>query len=67
MAIDLDKRTAGSKFGKMMINDAIDYILIAYKKIKNQITNKKLKAVMNTGVDDYLVNRGVELISERFN
>ena len=65
MAIDLGKRAAGSKFGKMMINDAINYILIACKKIKNQITNKKLKAVMNTGVDDYLVNRGVELISER--
>ena len=49
-----------------MINDAIDYIPMAYKKIKNKIVNKKAKAVMNTGVDDYLVNGGVELIGERF-
>ena len=46
----------------MMINVAIDYILTAYKKIKNRITNKKVEAVMGTGVDDYLVNRGIELI-----
>ena len=44
-AIDLDKRAAGSRLGKMMINDAIDYILTAYKKIKNkkQKTKKKRK------------------------
>ena len=30
--IDLGKRAAGSKLGKMMINDAIDYIPTAYKK-----------------------------------
>ena len=51
----------------MMINDAIDYIPTAYKKIKNKITNKKVKTVMNTGVDVYLGNKGVELIGERFN
>ena len=51
----------------MMINDAIDYIPMVYKKIKNKITNKKVKAVMDTGVDNYLVNRGVELIGERCN
>ena len=51
----------------MMINVTIDYIPSAYKKIKNKITNKKGKAVMNTGVDNYLVNRGVELIGECFN
>ena len=49
------------------MNDAIDYIPTAYKKIKNKITNKKVKAVVDTGVDDYLVNRGVELIGERLN
>ena len=65
-AIDLGKRTAGSKLGKMMINDAIDYIPMVYKKIKNKITNKKVKAVMDTGMDNYLVNRGVELIGEWF-
>ena len=46
----------------MMINDAIDFVPTTYKKIKNKITNKKVKAMMNMGVDDYLVNRGVELI-----
>ena len=52
----------------MMINDTIDYIpTAAYKKITNKITNKKGKAVMNTSVDDYLVNRRVELIGECFN
>ena len=51
----------------MMINDAIDYILMAYKKLKNKITNKKVKAMIDTGVDDYLVNRVVELIGERIN
>ena len=40
-----------------MINDAISYIPTAYKKNKkNKITNKKVEAVMDTGVDDYLVN-----------
>ena len=29
-AIDLGRKTAGSKLGKMMINDAIDYIPAAY-------------------------------------
>ena len=67
MAIDLGRKAVGSKLGKMMINDAIDYIPTAYKKIKNKITNRNIKEVMDTGVDNYLVNRGVELIGERFN
>ena len=67
MAIDLGRKTAGSKLGKMIINDAIDCIPTTYKKIKNKIINKKVKAVMNTDVDDYLVNKGVELIGESFN
>ena len=50
-----------------MINDAIDYIPTAYKRIKNKITNEKVKAVMDTGVDNCFVNRGAELIRERFN
>ena len=33
-----------------MINEATDYIPI--KKNKNKITNKKVKAMMHTGVDD---------------
>ena len=66
-AIDLDRKAAGSKFRKMLINDAIDYIPTAYKENKNKITNKKVRAVMNISVDDYLVNRVIELIGERFN
>ena len=51
----------------MMINKVIDYIPTTYKKIKNKITNKKVKAVTDTGVENYLVNRGGELICERLN
>ena len=66
-AIDFGRKAVGSKLGKMMINDAIDYVLMTYKKIKNKITNKKVKAVMDTGADDYLVNKRIELIGERLN
>ena len=41
--IDLSRKVVGSKLGKMMINDAIHYIPMAYKKIINKITNKKVK------------------------
>ena len=51
----------------MMIIVAIDCIPTVYKKNKNKITNKKVKAVMNIDGDDYLVNRAVETICERFN
>ena len=57
----------GSKLGKMMIDDAIDFIRTPNEKIKNKITNENVKAVMDTTLDDHLVNRGVELIGERFN
>ena len=66
-AIDIAKRAAGSKLAKMIIIYVIDYIPTAYKRIKNRITKKKVKAVMNTAVNNYLVNRGVELTGERFN
>ena len=64
--LDLGRKAVRSKLNKMMINDAIDYIPTAYKKV-NQNNQQKVKAVMNTGVDDCLVNREVELIGERFN
>ena len=51
----------------MIINDTIDSIPTPYKRIKNKMTNKKVKAVMATGVDDFLVNSWVVLIGERFN
>ena len=35
-AIDLGRKVAGSKLGKMMINDATDYIPTTYKKNKKQ-------------------------------
>ena len=47
-----------------MIND---YIPMAYKKIKYKITNKKVKVMMDAGVNDYLVNREVELIGNSTN
>ena len=36
MTIDLGRKAAGFKLSKMMINDAIDYIPMAYKKNKKQ-------------------------------
>ena len=66
-AMDLVRRETSSKLGKMIINVAIDYIPTDYKNIKNKIRNKKVKSVLNTGIDDYIVNRGVDLIGERFN
>ena len=51
----------------MMIDDALDFIPTANEKIKNKITNENVKAVVDTSLDDYLVNRGAELIGERFN
>ena len=65
-AIDWGRRAAGSYLGKRRIGDAIDYLPTAYRKIKNKI-NKKVKAVINTGVDDYLVNKEIDLIAEKFN
>ena len=50
-----------------MINDAIDYIPTASKKTKNKIKNKNLRAVLEGGIDDYVVNKAIELIGERFN
>ena len=67
MAIDSVRRETGSKLGKMIINDAIDYIPTDYRNIKNKIRNKKVKTVLNTAIDDYVVNRGVDQIGERFN
>ena len=58
--------SVSSKLGKMMINAAIGYIPTTYKKIKSKIITKRVQAMMDTGVDDYLVNRGVQLIGERF-
>ena len=66
-AIDLGRRAAGSNLGKTIISDAIDLLPTAYKKIKNEITNKNVQAMMNTGIEDYLVNKGIDLIFERFN
>ena len=51
----------------MMINDSIDDIPMAYKKLKNKIKNKKVKAVLDTSIDGYVVNKGIDLIGERFN
>lgn len=50
-----------------MIKDAINYMPMAYKKLKNKITSKKVKTILDTGIGDYVVNRGVDLIGEPFN
>ena len=42
-AIDVGRRAAGSRLGKIMINDAIDYLPTAYKKIKTKLKQNKTK------------------------
>ena len=66
-AIDLGKKAAGSSVGQTIIKDAINALPTAYKKIKSKITNEKARAVLNTGIDDYVVNKGVSYLGERFN
>ena len=51
----------------MIIKDAIITLPTAYKEIKSKITNKKAKAISNTAIDDYVVNKGVNYLGERFN
>ena len=67
MAFNQGKKAADSKLSKMLINDAIDCIPTAYINIKNKMRNKKVKTVLDTGIDDYFVNKGIDLIGERFN
>ena len=45
-AFDLGKKDATSRLGKMLIDDAIDYIPTAYKNIKNKIRNTEVKSVL---------------------
>ena len=66
-AIDLGNKVTGSSLRQMVIKDAISVLPTAYKKIKSKITNKKAKAILNTGIDDYLVNKDVNYLSESFN
>ena len=37
------------------------------KKIKSKTTNEKEKAILITGIDDYVINKGVNYICERSN
>ena len=66
-AIDLGKKAASSSVGQMIIKDAINAFPTAYKKIKSKTTNKKAKTILNTVIDDYVVNKGVDYLGERFN
>ena len=59
MVIELSRIAAGSRFDWY-------YIPTAYKKMKNKIKNKNVKAVLDTGIDDYVPNKGIELIGESF-
>lgn len=45
--------------------DAINALPTAYKEIKGKITNKKTKAILNPGIDDYVVNKGVYYLGGR--
>ena len=61
------EKAATSKLGKMLIKDTIDYTPMACKKRKTKITNKTSKAILDTGIGDYVVNTGNDLIGEEFN
>lgn len=51
----------------MLIKDTIDYTPMACKTLKTKITNKKSKTILDTGIGDYVVNTGIDLIGEQFN
>ena len=51
----------------MVIKDTIDYTPTTFKEMKNKIMNKKSKTILDTGIGDYLANRGIDLICESFN
>ena len=53
-AIGLRKKSAKSNLGKMIIKDAINYVPTGYKKLKNKIKNKKVRAVLDTVVGTIL-------------
>ena len=38
-----------------------------FQQLTKKIKNKNVKAVLDTVIDDYVVNRGIELFGERFN
>lgn len=65
-AIGLGTKTAKYNLKKMTI-DTIYYVPTVYKNLKNKVKNKIVKSVLDTGVGDYIVNRGVGLIGEPFN
>ena len=51
----------------MIIKDVINYVPMACKKLTNKIKNKKTRDMLDTGVAEYIVNRGIDLIGETFN
>ena len=61
------EKAATSKLRKMLIKDTIDYTPMACKKLKTIITNKTSKTILDTGIGDYVVNTGIDLIGEEFN
>lgn len=48
---------------KMMINNAINCISTAFKKIKNKV-EKKVKEVLDTGIDNYVINKGLKWLEK---
>lgn len=67
MAIGIGTKAAKSNLRKMIIEDAIDYVLTTYKELTNKIKNKKATAMLDAGVEEYIVNRGIDSVGELFN
>ena len=65
-AIGLGTKASKSDLKKAIIKDTIYYVPKAYKKLTNKLKNKKARAVLDTEVGDYIVNRCIDLIGEPF-
>ena len=65
-AIGLGTKASKSDLKKAIIKDTIYYVPTAYKKLTNKLKNKKARAVLDTEVGDYIVNRCIDLIGEPF-
>ena len=64
-AIELGKKVGGSSVGKMIIIDAINARPTAYRTLKAKWQIKKAKTILNTGIVDYIVKKGVNYLGER--
>ena len=66
-AYNVGKKALGSNFGKMLVKEGIDYLPTMYEKAKKRMKNKSVKKLLDSDLADYALDRGIELVGERFN